>query len=134
MVDLPPGTGDAQLSLAQLVPLTGGVIVTSPQAVSVGDAVRGVNAFNHLEVPVLGVIENMSGEIFGRGGGEKAAKEFDLDFLGSIDLDPAISRGGDNGQPIVVAAPDGEAAQAFRKLARVIAGRVSVLGFQTAAG
>lgn len=134
VVDLPPGTGDAQLSLAQLVPLTGGVIVTSPQAVSVGDAARGINAFNHLEVPVLGVIENMSGEIFGRGGGEKAAKEFDLDFLGSIDLDPAISRGGDNGQPIVVAAPDGEAAQAFRKLARVIAGRVSVLGFQTAAG
>ena len=134
VVDLPPGTGDAQLSLAQLVPLTGGIIVTSPQAVSVGDAARGANAFNHLEVPVLGVVENMSGDVFGRGGGEKAAKDFDLDFLGAIDLDPAISRGGDSGRPIVIAEPDGESAKVFRQLARVIAGRVSVLGFQTAAG
>jgi ATP-binding protein involved in chromosome partitioning len=131
VVDLPPGTGDAQLSLAQLVPLTGGIIVTTPQAVSVGDASRGVNAFTHLDVPVLGVIENMSGEVFGRGGGEKAAEELGLEFLGAIDLDPEISRGGDTGRPIVIQAPDGPAAAEFRRLARVVAGRVSVLGFQT---
>ncbi len=129
VADLPPGTGDAQLSLAQLVPLTGGIVVTTPQAVSVGDAARGLSAFEHLGVPVLGIVENMSGDVFGRGGGEKAAREFGVDFLGSIELDPEISRGGDTGRPIVVHRPDSAAAKALRELAREVAARVSVLAY-----
>ncbi|MEZ4610915.1 MAG: P-loop NTPase [Caldilineaceae bacterium] len=88
IVDLPPGTGDAQLSLAQSVPLTGGVIVTGPQAVSVSDAKRGATAFMRLEVPILGVIGNMSGEIFGSGGGERAAQELGVEYLGQVELIP----------------------------------------------
>ena len=127
IVDLPPGTGDAQLSLAQSVPLTGGIIVTGPQAVAVSDARRGTSAFMKLEIPILGVIENMSGEIFGSGGGEQAATEMGLDFLGRVDLDPQIRIGGDSGKPIVIEAPESEAAQAFRSLARTIAGRISIM-------
>lgn len=127
IVDLPPGTGDAQLSLAQSVPLTGGVIVTGPQAVAVADARRGASAFMRLEVPMIGVIENMSGEVFGSGGGADAAKLMGLEFLGTVDLDPRIRVGGDVGQPIVVAAPDSPGAIAFRALARKIAARVSVM-------
>ena len=127
IVDLPPGTGDAQLSLAQSVPLTGGVIVTGPQAVSVSDAKRGATAFMRLEVPILGVIENMSGEIFGSGGGERAAQELGVEYLGQVELDPRIRIGGDDGEPIVIAAPDSEAAAAFRALARKLAARISVM-------
>ena len=127
IVDLPPGTGDAQLSLAQSVPLTGGVIVTGPQAVSVSDAKRGATAFMRLEVPILGVIENMSGEIFGSGGGERAAQELGVEYLGQVELDPRIRIGGDDGRPIVIAAPDSEAAAAFRALARKLAARISVM-------
>lgn len=127
IVDLPPGTGDAQLSLAQSAPLTGSVIVTGPQAVAVADARRGATAFKRLEVPVLGVIENMSGEVFGSGGGEAAAELMGVEFLGRVNLDPRVRVGGDNGQPIVIAAPDSEAAQAFRALARKIAARISVM-------
>jgi ATP-binding protein involved in chromosome partitioning len=130
IVDLPPGTGDAQLSLAQSVPLTGAIIVTSPQAVSVSDARRGATAFKRLEVPVLGVVENMSGEVFGRGGGEEAARLLEVEFLGSIDLDPRIRVGSDAGRPIVVDAPESEPAKSFRKLARKIASRVSLLVLQ----
>jgi ATP-binding protein involved in chromosome partitioning len=129
VVDLPPGTGDAQLSLAQLVPLTGGIVVTTPQAVSIGDAARGMSAFGSLSVPVIGIVENMSGDVFGRGGGERAAREFGVEFLGSVELDPDISRGGDTGRPIVVEKPDCPASQALRTLARVVAGRVSVLAY-----
>lgn len=127
IVDLPPGTGDAQLSLAQSVPLTGGIIVTGPQAVAVADARRGAAAFKRLEVPIIGVVENMSGEIFGAGGGEKAAQLMEVDYLGSIPLDPRVRVGGDAGKPIVVDAPDSDAAQALRQLARVVAARVSVM-------
>jgi ATP-binding protein involved in chromosome partitioning len=127
VVDLPPGTGDAQLSLAQSVPLTGGVIVTGPQAVSVADARRGAAAFKRLEVPILGVIENMSGEIFGAGGGEDAARLLGVEFLGRVDLDPRIRVGSDTGRPIVVDAPESEAALAYRALARKIAARISVM-------
>lgn len=127
VVDLPPGTGDAQLSLAQSVPLTGSIIVTGPQAVAVSDALRGAEAFQQLQAPILGVVENMSGEIFGRGGGEGAAKTLGVEFLGRIELDPAIRIGGDGGQPIVVAAPQSAAAQAFRQLARLVASRISVM-------
>jgi ATP-binding protein involved in chromosome partitioning len=127
IVDLPPGTGDAQLSLAQNVPLTGGIIVTMPQAVSVADAWRGAEAFQQLEVPILGVVENMSGDIFGQGGGESAAKLIGTEFLGSIELDPRVRVGGDDGTPVVLSAPESSTAQAFRRLARKIAARISVM-------
>ncbi len=127
IVDLPPGTGDAQLSLAQSVPLTGGIIVTGPQAVAIADARRGATAFKRLEVPIIGVIENMAGEIFGTGGGEKAAALMEVEYLGSVELDPRIRVGGDDGTPIVVSAPDSPAAIAFRQLARKVAARVSVM-------
>ncbi len=127
IVDLPPGTGDAQLSLAQSVPLTGGVIVTMPQQVSISDARRGATAFKRLEVPILGVVENMAGEIFGTGGGWEAAELIGCELLGSIPLEPKVRMGGDSGQPIVIAAPESEAAIAMRKLARKIAARVSVV-------
>jgi ATP-binding protein involved in chromosome partitioning len=127
VVDLPPGTGDAQLSLAQLVPLTGGVVVTGPQKVAVSDARRGITAFNRLGIPILGVLENMSGGIFGRGGGALIAKEFDLDLLGMIDLHPDIPRETDEGKPFMVTHPDHEIAQTFRRISRIIAGKISVL-------
>jgi ATP-binding protein involved in chromosome partitioning len=127
IVDLPPGTGDAQLSLAQSVPLTGGVIVTGPQAVSVGDALRGANAFERLEVPIIGVVENMSGDVFGSGGGQEAAKRLRVDFLARIPLDSRVRAGGDSGEPIVILAPESETAQAFRIFARVVAAKLSVM-------
>ncbi len=127
IVDLPPGTGDAQLSLAQSVPLTGSIIVTGPQAVAVSDALRGAEAFQQLQSPLIGVIENMSGEIFGRGGGERAAKTLGIEFLGRVELDPQVRIGGDGGTPIVVAFPDSAAAQSFRHLARLVAARISVM-------
>lgn len=127
IVDLPPGTGDAQLSLAQSVPLTGGIIVTGPQAVAVADARRGAAAFKRLEVPIIGVVENMTGDIFGTGGGEEAARLMGVEYLGSVELDPRIRKGGDAGKPIVIDAPDSPAAQALRHLARKIAARVSVM-------
>ncbi len=132
VVDLPPGTGDAQLSLAQLAPLTGGIVVTGPQQVSVSDARRGIAAFNRLEVPVLGVVENMAGEIFGRGGGAKVAEEFGIDFLGAVDLHPDIPKGTDEGVPFVVSHPDDAITGVFKRIARVLAGRISVLGFKSA--
>jgi len=127
VVDLPPGTGDAQLSLAQSVPLTGGVIVTGPQAVSVSDALRGANAFERLEVPIIGVVENMSGDVFGSGGGQEAAKRLRVDFLARIPLDGRVRAGGDSGEPIVILAPESETAQAFRIFARVVAAKLSVM-------
>jgi ATP-binding protein involved in chromosome partitioning len=127
VVDLPPGTGDAQLSLAQSVPLTGGIIVTTPQAVSLADARRGVTAFQRLEVPVMGIIENMAGEVFGEGGGEHAAEALGVPFLGRICLEPSIRAGGDAGEPAVITEPDSEQAAAFRALAQQVAAQISVL-------
>jgi ATP-binding protein involved in chromosome partitioning len=127
LVDLPPGTGDAQLSLAQSAPLTGGIIVTGPQAVAISDARRGASAFRTLEVPILGVIENMSGEIFGSGGGREAAYDMGYEFLGSVELDPRIRIGSDEGKPIVIEAPDSPVAESLRLIARKIAGRVSMM-------
>lgn len=132
IVDLPPGTGDAQLSLAQSVPLTGSIIVTGPQAVAISDARRGATAFKRLEVPILGVVENMSGEVFGSGGGEGAAQLMEVEFLGTVGLDPRIRMGGDSGRPIVIDAPESEAAKSFRRLARKIASRISLLILQPA--
>jgi ATP-binding protein involved in chromosome partitioning len=131
IVDLPPGTGDAQLSLAQSVPLTGGIIVTGPQKVAVADAMRGATAFKRLEVPILGVVENMSGDVFGQGGGEQAARDLRVDFLARIPLDAAVRSGGDSGDPIVVAAPQSETAIAFRHFARVVAAKISVMVIRT---
>ena len=127
IVDLPPGTGDAQLSLAQSVPLTGAVIVTQPQSVAVDDARRGLAMFEKLNVPILGVIENMSGDLFGAGGGEQLAQERDVPFLGRIPLTANVRVGGDSGHPVVADDPDSEAGQAFHSVAQAIAARVSVL-------
>jgi ATP-binding protein involved in chromosome partitioning len=140
VVDLPPGTGDAQLTLAQSVPLTGGVIVSTPQDVALADARRGLTAFRQLQVPVLGIIENMAYftapdtgqryEIFGYGGAERAARELSVPFLGRLPLDPRAREGGDRGKPIVVTHPDSEIAQAFRAIAKQLAAQVSVLSFR----
>ena len=127
IVDLPPGTGDAQLSLAQSVPLTGAVIVTQPQEVAVEDAAKGLVMFEQVQVPILGVIENMSGEVFGEGGGDRLAAQQGVPFLGRIPMDAQVRIGGDNGRPIVIDAPDSPAAQAFQELSRNVAARVSVV-------
>jgi ATP-binding protein involved in chromosome partitioning len=135
IVDLPPGTGDAALSLAQALPLSGAIIVTLPQLVSLEDASRGLMMFRTLEVPILGVIENMSYldlpdgtrmDIFGSGGGEQLAEATQTPFLGKIPIDPEVRQGGDSGRPIVVAKPESPAAQALRSIAEGLAARVSV--------
>ncbi|HEC24372.1 MAG TPA: iron-sulfur cluster carrier protein ApbC [Chloroflexi bacterium] len=129
IIDLPPGTGDAQLTLAQSVPLTGAIIVTQPQDVAVGDALRGLVMFEHVRVPIIGVIENMSGDFFGSGGGEKLAARQGVPFLGSVPLDPQVRIGGDSGKPIVATNPDSPAAQALTRIAQEVAARVSVINF-----
>ncbi len=136
VVDLPPGTGDASLSLAQSLSLTGAIIVTTPQQVALSDVVRGVQMFEQLNVPILGVVENMSYfvapdtgtryDIFGHGGGETMAQQVNVDFLGEIPLEPQVRIGGDEGQPIVVTDPEDPAAQAIRLVARAVAAAVSV--------
>ena len=126
VVDLPPGTGDAQLSLAQSVPLTGAIIVTQPQSVAVDDARRGLAMFEKLNVPILGVIENMAGDLFGEGGGEHLAEDRGVPFLGRVPLAAAVRVGGDTGHPAVADDPDSPAGQAFHALAQTIAARVSV--------
>jgi len=144
IVDLPPGTGDAPLSLAQSLSLSGGVIVTLPQKVSLDDASRGLQMFLQLQVPVLGVVENMSYlelpdgsrmDIFGAGGGEALAKEAGVPFLGAIPIDPAVREGGDSGTPIVVSNPDSPVAQAFIRLAEQLAAQLSIRALKgTSAG
>jgi ATP-binding protein involved in chromosome partitioning len=135
IVDLPPGTGDAALSLAQALPLSGAIIVTLPQLVSLEDASRGLAMFRQLEVPILGVIENMSYldlpdgtrmDIFGSGGGEQLAQATQTTFLGKIPIDQNIRIGGDSGKPIVVSHPDSAVAIALRGIAEKVAARVSV--------
>jgi ATP-binding protein involved in chromosome partitioning len=129
LVDLPPGTGDAQLSLCQTVPLDGGVIVTTPQEASLGVVRKGIGMFEKVNVPILGIIENMSYfitpngervEIFGHGGGRAEADRRHLPFLGEIPLFTEIRAGGDAGVPVVVSQPEGPAAAAFMALARVL--------------
>ncbi len=127
LVDMPPGTGDAQLSLVQATQVHGAIIVTTPQQVSVGDALRGVKMFERTGVPVLGIVENMSWfenpetgkpiAVFGSGGGERLAKECDLPLLGQVPLDPRIQEGGDTGRPIVVAEPESKAAKVLEAIA-----------------
>jgi ATP-binding protein involved in chromosome partitioning len=139
IIDLPPGTGDAQLSLAQSIPLSGGVIVTLPQQVSLEDAQRGLEMFRQLNVPILGVVENMSYlelpdgtrmDVFGNGGGATLASVTGVDYMGEIPMDPAVRIGGDGGVPIVVSAPDSPSAQALRRVAEEIAAKLSVAAIQ----
>ncbi|MBZ0305266.1 MAG: Mrp/NBP35 family ATP-binding protein [Anaerolineae bacterium] len=132
IVDLPPGTGDAPLSLAQSFPLTGAIIVTQPQDVAVADALRSIAMFETLNVPILGVVENMAGDFFGTGGGEKLANERHVPFLGRIPLDAEVRKGGDYGRPIVIAEPENPAGQAFYQLAQTVAARASVMMLQSA--
>ncbi len=127
VVDLPPGTGDAQLTLAQVLPLSGAIVVTQPMAVAVADALRGLKMFEKLEVPIIGVVENMSGDFFGTGAGQKLAEEYETEYLGTIPLEAQVRVGGDSGQPIVVTHPDSAAAAAMREMARKTAARVSIL-------
>ncbi len=127
VIDLPPGTGDAQLTLAQVLPLSGAVVVTQPMQVAASDALRGLKLFEKLDVPIIGVIENMSGEFFGTGAGEKLATDYNTPYLGSVPLQPQVRIGGDIGEPIVVSHPDSEAAQAIKQVTREVAARVSVL-------
>ena len=127
VVDLPPGTGDAQLTLAQVVPLSGAIVITQPMRVAAADAVRGLKTFEKLDVPIIGVIENMSGDFFGTGAGEQLATTYKTPYLGSVPLDANVRVGGDSGEPIVVAYPESAAALALRRIARDVAARVSVL-------
>ena len=130
IVDLPPGTGDAQLSLVQSTPVHGGVIVTTPQEVAIGDALRGAKMFERVNVPVLGVVENMSyfacphcgkpSALFGSGGGARLARELGVPLLGEIPLDPRVLEGGDRGVPIVAAEPESQAARALLGVATQI--------------
>jgi ATP-binding protein involved in chromosome partitioning len=136
IVDMPPGTGDVQLSLAQLVPVQGAVLVTTPQEVAVMDVRRALRMFETVAVPVLGVVENMSYfiapdtgiryNIFGEGGGQKLAETYGVPFLGTVPLGLEVREGGDSGVPVVVGQPDSPQALAFRKVAEEVARQVSI--------
>ena len=136
IIDLPPGTGDVQLSLVQTVPLSGGVIVTMPQQVSFDDAARAVSMFKKLEVPILGVVENMSylemddgslRRLFGEGGGEQLAGLAGVPLLANLPIEERVREGGDLGAPVVIADPDSPSAQALMGLATSVAARISVV-------
>jgi ATP-binding protein involved in chromosome partitioning len=139
IVDLPPGTGDASLSLAQSLPLSGAVIVTLPQQVSLDDARRSLEMFRQLDVHIFGVVENMSYlelpdgtkmDVFGSGGGERLARESGVPFIGAIPMDAAVREGGDNGKPVVVARPASAVALALQSITQDVAARVSVAAVQ----
>ncbi len=135
VLDLPPGTGDVQLTLSQQLAMTGGVIVTTPQDVALADVKRGVRMFQQVNVPVLGVVENMSGhvckkcghetDVFGRGGGERMARELDIPYLGAIALTPRLRDLGDAGTPLVAANPEHPVSERFREIADAIRERVA---------
>lgn len=137
LIDMPPGTGDVQLTLTQSAPLSGGVIVTTPQDVSVLDAKKGLRMFEKVSVPVLGVIENMSyficdncekkHYIFRQGGGHRIAKSLGLPFLGEVPLEPSVAVGGDQGMPIVEMKPESTSAMAYKEIAGAIAAELSIL-------
>lgn len=127
VIDLPPGTGDAQLSLAQAIPLTGALIVTQPMEVAAADALRSLKMFEKLDVPIAGIVENMSGEFFGGGAGEKLAAKYETEYLGSVPLDANVRKGGDIGKPVVSSYPESPAAVAFREITQKVAARISVL-------
>ncbi|HZO89619.1 MAG TPA: Mrp/NBP35 family ATP-binding protein [Chthonomonadaceae bacterium] len=132
VVDLPPGTGDVPMSLAQMVPLSGVVIIMTPQLVAQDIGNKSIAMFRTLEqstgrpIPILGIVENMSGSVFGTGGAERAAERWQVPFLGRVPLDPNICVGGDAGCPSVLADPDSESSHAFRALAGALAAQVSI--------
>ncbi len=135
VVDLPPGTGDIQLTLAQRVPVTGAVIVTTPQDIALMDARKGLKMFEKVNIPILGVVENMSlhicskcghaENIFGSGGGDRMSKDYGIDLLGSLPLDIRIREQADSGKPTVVADPDGQVAEIYRQIARKVAVKIA---------
>jgi ATP-binding protein involved in chromosome partitioning len=135
IVDLPPGTGDIQLTLAQRVPVTGAVIVTTPQDIALIDARKGLKMFEKVSIPILGIVENMSihvcsncgheERIFGEGGGAKMGKDYDMELLGSLPLDIHIREQADSGTPTVVADPDGRASQIYKQIARRVAVKIA---------
>jgi ATP-binding protein involved in chromosome partitioning len=136
IVDMPPGTGDVQLSLAQLVPVQGAVLVTTPQDVAIADVRRALRMFETVAIPVLGIVENMSYfvapdtgtryNIFGEGGGERLAKRYQVPFLGAVPLGIDVREGGDKGVPVVISHRDSPQAQAFRRVAEEVARQVSI--------
>jgi ATP-binding protein involved in chromosome partitioning len=135
VIDLPPGTGDVQLTLTQKIPLSGAVIVTTPQEVALADAVKGLRMFQEVKTPVIGIIENMSGfvcpccntvtPIFGEGGGARTAAEHGVPFLGEVPIEPLVREGGDTGQPVVAAHPESATARAFEQLAEAVAVQIA---------
>lgn len=137
LIDLPPGTSDASMSMAQDAPIAGVVIVSTPQAVSLEDAMKAITMFEKLDVPVFGIVENMSYfiapdtgnryDIFGHGGARDAAGELGIDFLGEIPIEPAVREAGDRGVPAVIGAPESASTRAFEQIAGKIAARLSVL-------
>ncbi len=135
IIDLPPGTGDIQLTLAQRIPVSGALIVTTPQDIALLDARKALSMFEKVEVPVLGIIENMSihicsecgheEHIFGQGGGMNMSEQYDVDLLGSLPLDIAIRKDTDEGKPTVVADPDGRVTEIYREISRRVSGKLS---------
>lgn len=143
IMDLPPGTGDAQLTLCQTATISGAVVVTTPQQVALEDVTRAINMFDKVNVPVLGIVENMSyyicshcgtrEEIFLHGGGQRAADQFGILFLGEVPLDPQICRGGDAGVPVVIGKPDSPQSNVFHEIAGSVAARLSTLAMENEA-
>jgi ATP-binding protein involved in chromosome partitioning len=143
VIDLPPGTSDAQLTLAQAVPISGAVLVTTPQTVALADVSKALAMFNRMSVPVIGLVENMTAfvcphcgeltEIFGRGGGERFAAEHGLEFLGGVPLDVTVRQGGDVGVPAVAQREPGPAAAALTSIAQLVAARMSVRAARSSA-
>ena len=142
IVDMPPGTGDAALTLTQMAPLSGAVIVTTANDLSLIDARKGLQMFEKVGVPILGIVENMSFftpadapdkkyYIFGKGGGERVAKELDVPFLGEVPIDPRIAENGDLGKPIVVSEPDSPSSQALHTIAGEVARKVAMLAVKS---
>jgi len=135
VIDLPPGTGDIQLTLAQKVPVTGAVIVTTPQDIALIDARKGLKMFEKVGIPILGIVENMSfhvcskcgheSHIFGSGGGQKMSKDYGAELLGQLPLDEAIQQQADSGKPTVVSDPDGKVAEIYRRIARRCAVKIA---------
>ncbi|QLA83268.1 iron-sulfur cluster carrier protein ApbC [Acidovorax sp. JMULE5] len=136
IIDMPPGTGDIQLTLSQRVPMTGAVIVTTPQDIALLDAKKGIKMFEKVGVPILGIVENMAAHvcsncghvehIFGADGGKKMAAEYNMDYLGALPLDMSIRLQADSGKPTVVADPDGDVAKIYKKVARDVAVKIAL--------
>ena len=135
VIDMPPGTGDIHLTLAQKIPVTGAVIVTTPQDIALLDARKGLKMFEKVGIPILGIVENMAmhvcskcghvEHIFGQGGGERMSKEYDVEYLGGLPLDIRIREQADSGKPTVVADPDGQVAEIYRQIARRVAVKIA---------